>query len=615
MSVFIQSVLQSFRGAVKAFQRFPASIACALGFALVVMVRIQMDWPMQEPYDFLFNCLLWALALGAVFSLAAITGAYTRFNQRLGFLTANLLGVVVVAGTFVLLYFLSGMDIAGITGYKSISGLAETRVIVAIIVSLIAFIYLAGYPKEQADFPRSFFMTLKAFFIALIYGLVILAGTSGIAGAIEALLYEGMSGKVYGYLRTISGFVAFTIFVGYFPDFRQGEKDPHRVVAQKQPRFIQVLFEYILIPIVLALTIVLFLWAGKTILSGMDTSFTGLYGIATAYTIGGILLHIVVANSESGLASFYRRVYPIAALVILAFEAWAFVIQLQKSGLKTTEYFFIIIWIIALISAILLLARKHNAYSAIALLSCIMVVITVLPVVGYQALPVSAQVNRLEKLLISQGMLENNQLIPAASIPEQEVRESITDAVIFLANAETGKLPPWFDKNLNESRTFENKMGFSQAWPGFDGPTKSLTTIIELDLEAIDISDYRWALNLQGYPYRVKESFATIEGVRGTYHVHWDVDPQSNMPTLKIQLNDQTILEQNMDNYIKGISELYPPNDGRPIQAGLEDMSFQLDTPEVTVLLVFNRVEMNKHPERDQVYYWFDLSSFFMKEK
>ena len=56
--------------------------------------------------------------------------------------------------------------------------------------------------------------------------------------------------------------------------------------------------------------------------------------------------------TETGTPRFYRRLYPFAALIILAFEAWALVTQLQGSGLKTEEYFFAVVWIIALLSVI-----------------------------------------------------------------------------------------------------------------------------------------------------------------------------------------------------------------------------------------------------------------------
>ncbi len=66
MNIFIRSVLQILKGSGKAFQTSPAAIINALAFAIVAMIRIQLDWPQQEAYNFLFNCLHWAFALGAV---------------------------------------------------------------------------------------------------------------------------------------------------------------------------------------------------------------------------------------------------------------------------------------------------------------------------------------------------------------------------------------------------------------------------------------------------------------------------------------------------------------------------------------------------------------------
>ena len=79
MNAFIQSVKQAFTGAVKAFATFPASIGSALGFAAVTLIWIHLDWPQQEAYNFLFNCLHWSFALGTLASLAAITAADSRF--------------------------------------------------------------------------------------------------------------------------------------------------------------------------------------------------------------------------------------------------------------------------------------------------------------------------------------------------------------------------------------------------------------------------------------------------------------------------------------------------------------------------------------------------------
>ena len=607
MNSFTRSITNIFGGAVRAFETFPAAILSALAFAIVTVIRIQLDWPAQEPYNFLFNCLHWTFALGAVFSMAAITIAQSRFNNKNAFLTANLIGAAVTVIAFLMLYFLGEAHTDITARYAIISTLAVARVGAAILVSFLVFIVIAAYPKEQSDFARSFFMTHKALFIALIYGIVMMAGASGVAGAVQALLYHEMSGKVYMYLGTLTGFLAFTIFLGYFPDFRKGVMDEHREIAQKQPRFIEILFSYIIIPILFALTLVLFLWSGRTVLTGTWPEFIRLAGIATAYSSIGLWLHIMVTHHESGLAKFYRRFYPFAALIILAFEAWALSVQLGKYGLKTTEYWFILVWVITVIAAVLLLKLKAKAHHLIIALICAVAVFSVLPFVGYHSLPVTAQVNRLEKLLSSQGMLENSKLIPATTEPELSVRESITDAVYYLSYAEDAKLPRWFNKNLNEHDAFKTGFGFEPVRPkSNDGAVDYLGTSLYLKPDAIDISDYKWGIHLQGD----KEK---ITGDKGVYTINWIIN-SDGIPTLKVDLDDRVILEKDMNGYIDEITAKYPPGQQTgPIEASLEDMSLRLENQEVAVLLIFNNVQINVDPLGDRINYWMDLDMIYLK--
>ena len=103
MNLFVKSIQQVITGAIKTFKVYPAAILSALGFAIVTLVRIQLDWPQQEDYNFLFNCLHWSFALGASFSLAAILAANSRFNDKRSFMIANILGLTAVSVTFLLL--------------------------------------------------------------------------------------------------------------------------------------------------------------------------------------------------------------------------------------------------------------------------------------------------------------------------------------------------------------------------------------------------------------------------------------------------------------------------------------------------------------------------------
>ena len=625
MNTFTRSIAQIFKGAIKAFQTFPVTIACALAFSLVTLVRIQIDWPQQEAYNLLFNSLHWAFALGGLSGLAAITGVQSRINSKPAFLAANLFGALAALVTFLALYLPGGVVQAG-SRYAIVSDIAASRASVGLLVSFLAFIVLAAYPPEQSDFAKAAFMTHKAFFIALIYGGVIMGGASGVAGAIKALIYRQMSMKVFEYIGTLVGFLAFTLFIGYFPDFRKGQVDEKREAAQKQPRFIEILFGYIMIPIVLALTVVLLLWTGKSLFTGLSSSFSQLAGIASAYTIGGIWLHLMVTHYETGLARFYRRFYPFAALVILAFEAWALFRELGRVSLKMDSYFFAVIWVIALAASILLLVWQARAHVLIIAVICALAIFTVLPAIGYQALPVAAQVSRLEKLLASQNMLADGKLVPATTEPSQQVRESITDAVSYLGGVQSkGKLPAWFTSDLNDSATFRARLGFDQTWPTIDAeavnqPQGYLATSLYLANGAIDIRDYRWALKLMPFEGAVKdgsEVMVGFNGDKGAYKVYWQTnqDIPRGIPQLKITLDDRVILEQDMNTYLDQVSKAYPPGNPMSREAPLEDMSLKLESPEVSVLLVFSNVDINVDTQQDTINYYINLQGLYLNEK
>ena len=622
MNGLTKSISQVIKGAAKAFYTFPASIACAAGFALVTIVRIHLEWPQQEAYNFLFGCLHWAFALGAVFGLAAVTGAQSRGGRHAkDFLIANLAtGGVTAAALGLLLAFGKRLPIETYERATRMSEMAVARMGVAVFISLMAFIWLAGYPKEKSDFSRAYFMTHKAFFIALLYGLVLMGGTSGVAGAFQALLYRDMSSKVYMYLATLSGFTAFTVFAGYFPSFKQGEEDPHREIAQNHPRFIEVLFGYIMVPIVIALTMVLLLWTGRTVLTGDWPDFLRLSVIAAWYAAGGIWLHIMVTHYDTAVTRFYRRAYPIAALVILAFEARALLVQLGKSGLKTEEYFFGLIWVVAVVAVVLLLVKKAKAHPVIVAAVCVACAIAVFPAVNYRDMPVAAQVNRLETLLTRNSILKDGALTPAVIEPNEDTRIAVTDAVNFVAYKQEAKLPAWMPKNLQQNDVFKANFGFEQTWPKYEDnfpgrPTEVMGTYLNLPAGVLEIDGYQWAANVRNFESKMGTSSVTFNGSKGRYDVYWETNMvESVPPLLKINLNDKTVLEQNMNIFFDRIAKKYPPGQG-DTRATLEDMMLELETDEIKVLLVFESVSMSVDTKRDEISYWIYLNAMYLSEK
>ena len=620
MGTFSKSILRVAKGAMDAFGTFPSAIASALAFSIITAIRIYLDWPQQEEYNFLFNCLHWAFGFGAVFGIAAVTYVRSRKNSKKDFALANLVTGAIIVVIFLLLYFFGGREPLpdDYFRYMRLTDISIARMTAISFVVAVAFVIFAGLPRKNPNMTRSIFMTQKAFITAAIYGGVMMGGTSAVAGAIQALLYNEMSYKVYQYLGTIVGFLTFTIFAGYFPDFTKAEEDEKRKSAQTQSRFMEVLFSYIMVPIALALTVVLLLWTVRTVMEGIGSSFVRLSSIATGYAVGGIWLHIMVAEHENGLAKFYRRVYPIAALLILGFEAWALVVQLGKFGMKTTEYFFLITWVVAVISVLLIILQKERAYIKISMLTALASLIAVLPLAGYHSLPARLQSQRLEKLLLSANMLQAGAIVPGSESLDKELREQITDSVSFLAYQYDADLPGWFDRNYANYKDFKDTFGFEQVWPQYGDyipPSNYVATFLNLEPSAIDISDYDWAFNLLDFS-KNGEGVAELKGVNGSYVVEWILEEYNgSIPRLRISLNDQTILDESMKGYVDRISEKYPPAAYQPRTVGLRDMSERFVNDKIEILVVFNSTEISLDTKNDRITYWLSLNSMYLKEK
>lgn len=600
-----------FKGAGKSFSRFPGAILSALVISIAAIFRISMDWELQRSYNLLFDSIQIAFVLGAVLTMAGVIWDEINSDRKKSlFFLANILGVSLALVSFLLLYFFGGITLDDNIVY--LSSIARARASVAIFIALVAFVYLISKAKPLDSFSDSFFINHRAFIISAIYGLVIMAGVSGVLGAFEALVYPEMDYRVYQYLGVVVGFLTYTIFLGYFPSFRGLENAQEIKIIKEQPRFIFVLFEYILVPILMALTVVLLTWTLRVSLGGADVSFNQLSSIASSYVIIGIWLHIMVSKHETKLADFYKRAYPFAGILILAFEAWALFVQLNKFGLKTAEYSFLMLWIFATISVMLLILLKDKAYRKIALVAVVISAIWVLPIIGYQDITFNSQVKRLEDRLISEGLLVKDKLIPANNEIDYVKRGEITDAVDFLSYSEKTNTPSWFHKSLNEEKVFKDSFGFEKTYGLYPDGNEYRSTNIRLESDIIDIRDYSFSLNM--IANEKIDTGISFEGKGGNYEVLW-FNEESGLPRVRIKLEDEIMIDESMEEYLQDLLAKYPPEVNRMHLAPFEDMHVILEEGDLSLLIVFSDINAYYDETSDKADYYMNLQGFYIKEK
>lgn len=598
-----------FKGAAKSFYRFPAAIISAIIISITAIVRIRLEWNVQQSYNLLFDSIQISFFLGAVFSMAAVTLDEIRSDKdKSFFMIANIAGLLVASISFLLLYFYGGRIFEDKTAY--LTSIALARASVAIFISAVAFVYIISKSKSIDSFSDSFFITHRAFIVSGIYGLVIMAGTSGVLGAFEALVYRGMDYRVYQYLGVAVGFFTYTMFLGYFPSFRETEDIDEIKKIKEQPRFIFVLLDYILIPIMMALTVVLLIWSVRVILKGVDVSFNRLSGIASSYVMIGIWLHLMVAKHETKLAVFYKKAYSFAGLLILVFEAWALFTQLSKFGLKTAEYSFLMIWIFATISVLLLVFLKQEVYRKIAIAAVVVSIIWVLPIVGYQDITFNSQVNRLEKILINQKFLVNDTIIAKENEVEFVTRGEITDAVDFISWSDKLNRPNWFKKDLNDEKVFKETFGFEKTYGVYPDESEYSSTNLRLMTDVIDISDYSLSLNTN--LNENTDHFNTFEGPKGSYGIMLSNEP-TGIPKITVKKEDNIIIEEDMGKYLTDLISKYPVQQNQEIKVPFEDMNMILEGEDISILLAFRYVNAYFDKTRDRTDYYVEFQGIYIR--
>lgn len=600
MKRFSKSIKTVFKGSTNAFKRYPIVLINAIIFAVVTMLKIRLDISYYSDEDFWITCLQFATALSAFVSLASLSFLEKKDANKKNFVLVNILGVVITITTMSLLFYTAETNTNYMGDvYRTLSVITTVRVFAIISISLLLFTLFAENPEKEAAYSRSLFMTYKAFFTALVYGLIILAGASLVIFTFDNLIID-VDSEIYAHIGIVSGFIAFTIFVGYFPNFKKREVDERRKTTEEQGKFIRVLFEYILTPIFLALTIVLLLWALKTIVKGIDDDFEAISAIAFSYTYFGIWLHIMLTEYKSALANFFKKSYPVTALFILIFEAWALIHQLNQFGLRDSEYIFIVIWILALVSAILLLIKKEKAHHMIIGTTIALIIISVAPYINYEYIPYKVQINRLEKILISNNMLVNNMIIPTKIELDNDTKTNIRESVEYITWSDSNK-PTWFIDNLSDYQVFKDTFGFEQNnyyFENYNEVNRSRTVKLEFKESMVNVKDYSWLIEIEetfkGYSDEKQLSF---EGERGKYTIDWTRKRYNEIPNLKIALNNQIVFDGDINEFLESIDTKYPFTDKNvyTVKAPLEDMTYIMESDYLRVTLILKDLNIDEN--------------------
>ncbi len=610
MQPFFKAVIHVLSGALHAFSRYPAAMFSALFLAIISSVRIQGNF--QPAADKLFDSMQLAALFSGFFGLLIAAFAVRRKGQSLFFWLMNLSVIFVGTAVFFIIWMRPG-DIPVAT---------VTRVVAASAVSLIAFILLTSYTSKHLLYHESLFLAIKSAMIAALYALVIMLGFFFISFAVESLIYENLSSDVYAHIAVWSAFFWFAFFLGYFPSFGPDQNENEVASAKKIPHFIEVLLIYVLIPLMTLLTIVLLIWVIQILLAGSWPSFAQLSVIFSIYTLSGIWLALTITSIDKAFSSWFRKLFPVAALVFLGFVTYALILQIQTGGFKTGEYFVAMLIFFAAFSSLVILILSAQHQRLIGYLSVLLIILIVLPYAGFIDFPAAMQASRLKSQLEDNSMLHDNRIVAATDAISQDQRQIMTDAASYLLQNDEARKPAWFDDSIQSMQHFESVFGFEATYPEpdwgpGDGPRRR-SVYLSLPEGTLPVNQYDHVLFLHGRMHVVSEEPIMFEGLQGSYTLSFsgtqDREPYLSDPAISLTLNGQTVMDQSLLDYFSQLAGQYRSEESwMQADPALDDMILTLESDEISLLLVFSMIEIY-YEEAGLDQFTFAINSIFWTE-
>ena len=90
---------------------------------------------------------------------------------------------------------------------------------------------------------------------------------------------------------------------------------------------------------------------------------------------------------------------------------------------------------------------------------------------------------------------------------------------------------------------------------------------------------------------------------------------RNSLPSIKIWMDDELILEENLKAFMDETAEAVGSRPGGYEAKTFEEMSLIMETPEISVLMVFNNMNIYANPREDIIDYNLDLNVLYLKEK
>jgi hypothetical protein len=364
------------------------------------------------------------------------------------------------------------------------------------------------FTRENENFIISHL--IKNLFFAGFFGLVFFSGITLCLYAVYYLIYE--FADLEKYIITIVAFSYEVLALNLFLSLLPREGDEIHI-----PKAFKILVLYVAFPIYLLLVTVLYVYLGK-ILVTMNMPGGQINLFASFAALFFIFFRFTIIQYDYSVTRLFSRFGGYLMLPILVAQAVAVYIRLNVYGLTSARYASLLLTAVAVIFIIMSLIRQGRHIKHIILVLIGVVFLASVTPLNIIDVPVYEQTARLERVLVNNGMLSGNSVIPKSDIAEED-KKQIMSCYNYLIYQK--KIPPYLEGNpnflvlfgfesngnsYNNIRYYNNSSSLSSELD-----ISGYTRMIQIDKNSDNKVNGRMVLTINGTDYDITDFVLSLE--------------------------------------------------------------------------------------------------------
>lgn len=541
----------------KSIKRFPVAIALSTAaiIVLIMMSEMQQSTGYDSPILKTLTRLAMVFALGVPLSLC-IKVLFERYQQLS--ISLKLLIYTLAAGALVGYYFSLLIDL------EMVSMVRYTALNVAF---YLGFLFIP-YINKKEGFELYIIKIISRFFITVIYAAVLFLGLAAIIFAVDQLLGVYVESEFYYYTWLfILGVFSPIFFLGGVPKFEESLED------YKYPSFFKILLLYIVMPLLIIYTAILYIYFAKIILTAVWPKGLVSHLVLWYSAICAAVIFLIAPIKNNAWADKFTFFLPKLILPILVMMFISMGIRINAYGITEPRYFVMVlgIWVFCIMLYISL--RKVNRNIILPISLAVIAILSVFGPLSSFSLSKYSQNSRLEDILVRNEMLVDNKSIKAKADISEIDKKEISAVLDYFGRNHSLNDVKYLEKNFSLT-DMEKVFGFKYKDPyQYESNESYFSFNLKQAPEGLDISNYEYFFDMRTYKNTLSNENLKVEFIQQKGEVN-------------ILRDKDTLYSLKISELVKELKSKYPINQ----EVDQKDMIFDRENEFVKLKFVFYNI-------------------------